>query len=205
MFYKIYFGEKPIFLCDEVDNTIQPFIHHDDSVFIDELNSQTINTLLHEMRQPSIHAIIFYHPDLAALTAKVFKKFKQIRAGGGIVINEKNEVLLIFRRGKWDLPKGKLDPGETIENCAIREVMEETGLNNVTLIKPLLITRHIYQEGASFMLKQTDWFAMKVKGTPALTPQIEEDITDLKWVPPSELSRYQEDTFPSVKEVLTLL
>ena len=205
MFYKIYYGEKPIFLCDEIDDTILPFIHHDDSVFIDELNSHTIKTLFHEMRQPAIHAIIFYHPDLAALTAKVFKKFKQIRAGGGLVMNGKKEILLIFRRGKWDLPKGKLDPGETIENCAIREVMEETGLKNVTLIKPLVITWHIYQEGASFMLKQTDWFAMKVKGTPALTPQIEEDITDLKWVPASKLSFYQKNTFPSVNEVLFLL
>lgn len=205
MFYKIYFGEKPIFLCDEIDETILPFIHHDDSVFIDELNSHTIKTLLHEMRQPSIHAIIFYHSDLAALTSNVFKKFKQIRAGGGVVVNEKSEVLMIFRRGKWDLPKGKLDPGETIENCAIREVMEETGLHKVTLIKPLVNTWHIYQEGASLILKQTDWFAMEVKGAPALIPQIEEDITDLKWVPPSELSFYQENTFPAVKEVLTLL
>lgn len=205
MFYKIYYGEKPIFLCDEIDDTILPFIHHDDSVFIDELNSHTIKTLLHEMMQPAAHAIIFYHSDLAALTAKVFKKFKQIRAGGGIVINEKGDVLLIFRKGKWDLPKGKLDPGETIENCAIREVMEETGLNKISLTKPLVITWHIYQEGASFVLKQTDWFAMEVKGTPALTPQIEEDITDLKWVPQSELRLYQENTFPSVKEVLTLL
>lgn len=205
MFYKIYYGEKPIFLCDEIDDTILPFIHHDDSVFIDELNSHTINTLLHEMRQPAVHAIIFYHSDLAALTAKIFKKFKQIRAGGGIVVNEKGDVLLIFRRGKWDLPKGKLDPGETIENCAIREVMEETGLNKISLTKPLVITWHIYQEGTSFVLKQTDWFAMRVKGAQALTPQIEEDITDLKWVPRSELPIYQENTFPSVKEVLTLL
>ena len=131
MFYKIYYGEKPIFLCDEIDETILPFIHHDDSVFIDELNSHTIKTLLHEMMQPSVHAIIFYHSDLAALTAKVFKKFKQIRAGGGIVINEKGDVLLIFRRGKWDLPKGKLDPEETIENCAYRYRDWETDRKSV--------------------------------------------------------------------------
>lgn len=205
MYYKIYYGEKPIFLCDEIDDTILPYIHHDDSVFIDELNSHTLKTLLHEMRQPAIHAIIFYHPDLAELTANVFEKFKLIRAGGGIVINEKKEVLLIFRRGKWDLPKGKLDPGETIEKCAVREVMEETGLNTVTLIKPLIITWHIYQEGASLMLKQTDWFAMEVRGTPGLAPQKEEDITDVKWVPFSALSPYQENTFPSVKDVLALL
>jgi 8-oxo-dGTP pyrophosphatase MutT (NUDIX family) len=205
MFLKIYYGEKPIFLCDEIDDTILPFIHHDDSIFFDELNTHTINTLLYEMRQPAIHAIVFYNPQLIELTSKVFKKFKQIRAGGGLVLNEKEEVLLIFRRGKWDLPKGKLDKGETIEDCAVREVMEETGLECVTITKPLVTTWHIYQEGASLCLKQTDWFSMGVKGMPTLTPQLEEDITDLKWVPQNDLSSYQENTFPSVKEVLALL
>ncbi|MFZ9694951.1 MAG: NUDIX hydrolase [Chitinophagaceae bacterium] len=205
MFYKIYYGERVIFLCDEIDEVVQPFVHHDDAVFLDELNTHTLNTLLHELRQPSVREIVFFHPNLEELKEKVFKKFHVVRAGGGVVQNGKNEILLIFRRGKWDLPKGKLDDGETIERCAVREVLEETGLTSAKLSRPLCTTWHIYQEGSSFILKQTDWFRMKVVGSPELIPQQEEEITDITWAPTNDLEKYQENTFPSVKEVLGLL
>jgi 8-oxo-dGTP pyrophosphatase MutT (NUDIX family) len=205
MFYKIYYGERVIFLCNEIDEVVQPFAHHDDAVFLDELNTHTLNTLLHELRQPSVREIVFFHPNLEELKEKVFKKFHVVRAGGGVVQNGKNEILLIFRRGKWDLPKGKLDDGETIERCAVREVLEETGLTSAKLIRPLCTTWHIYQEGSSFILKQTDWFRMKVVGSPELIPQQEEEITDITWAPTNDLEKYQENTFPSVKEVLGLL
>jgi 8-oxo-dGTP pyrophosphatase MutT (NUDIX family) len=181
------------------------YVHHDDSVFFDELNTHTLNTLVHEMQQPAVHAIVFFHSNLEELREKVFKKFRAIRAGGGLVRNEKNEILLIFRREKWDLPKGKLDDGETIEDCAIREVQEETGLTSASISKPLGKTWHIYQEGSSFVLKQTDWFAMTVAGTPSLIPQQEEGITDIAWVPINNLTLYKKNTFPSVRDVLELL
>lgn len=205
MFYKIYYGEKVIFLCNEIDEVLQPYVHHDDTLFLDELNTHTLKTLLHEIQQPEVRAIVFFHPHLEELREKVFNKFALVRAGGGLVRNEKNEILLIFRRGKWDLPKGKLDEGETIEDCAVREVMEETGLQSAQLEKPLCITWHIYQEGSSFILKQTDWFKMNVTGSPELIPQQEEGITNIAWVPKNKLETYQENTFPSVKEVLGLL
>lgn len=205
MFYKIYYGERVIFLCNEIDEVIQPYLHHDDSLFLDELNTQTLNTLLYEMQQPAVHAIVFFHPKLEELKEKVFNKFHVVRAGGGLVQNEKNDILLIFRRGKWDLPKGKLDEGESIEHCALREVLEETGLTSTQIISPLCTTWHIYQEGSSFILKQTDWFKMKVAGSPELIPQQEEGITDIAWVSINNLETYQENTFPSVKEVLGLL
>lgn len=205
MFYKIYYGERVIFLCDEIDEVVQPFVHHDDAVFLDELNTHTLNTLLHELRQPSVREIVFFHPNLEELKEKVFKKFHVVRAGGGVVQNGQNEILLIFRRGKWDLPKGKLDDGETIERCAVREVLEETGLTSAKLSRPLCTTWHIYQEGSSFILKQTDWFRMKVVGSPELIPQQEEEIADITWAPTNDLEKYQENTFPLVKEVLGLL
>ena len=128
MFLKIYFNDKPLFLCDEVDETIQPYIHHDDAVFIDELNTHTVKSMIHEMEQPAVHAGVFYHEKLEELKKAFFKKFTLVQAGGGLVRNEKKEILIIFRRGKWDLPKGKLDKGEKLEDCAVREVEEETGL-----------------------------------------------------------------------------
>jgi 8-oxo-dGTP pyrophosphatase MutT (NUDIX family) len=205
MFIKIYFTDKPLFLCDTIDQTIEPFIHHDDAVFIDELNAHTIKSMIHEMQLPKIHAGVFLHTDLRELKKEFFKKFTIIQAGGGLVRNDNNEVLMILRRGKWDLPKGKLDKGETIEKCAIREVIEETGLKKVSLDAPLLITYHTYYEGTKFILKESHWFSMKASGNQILTPQTEEDIVEIKWVKQGDLINYYNDAFPSVIDVLDTL
>lgn len=202
MYIKIYFNDKPLFLCDNVDETIEPYIHHDDGVFIDELDTHTVKSMIHEMEQPKIHAGVFFHTDLDELKKAFFKKFTVIQAAGGLVKNEKDEILLIFRRGKWDLPKGKLDEGETLEDCAVREVEEETGLKNVKLIAPLVITYHTYHEGTKFILKESHWYTMKAKGNQSLTPQTEEDIHEIKWVTIEGLEKYMQNSFPSVADVL---
>ncbi len=204
MFIKIYFDNKPLFLCDTVDETIQPFVHNDDAVFIDELNSHTVKSMIHEMELPKIHAGVFYHAKLEELKKTFFKKFIFIQAAGGLVMNEKNEILIIFRRGKWDLPKGKLDKGEKLEKCALREVEEETGLKNVKLISPLTITYHTYHEGTKFILKESHWYNMKVSGHQKLIPQTTEDIHEIKWVAADKLSPYLKISFPSVEDVLKL-
>src|ERR1051326_1914183 len=131
MYVKIYFNDKPLFLCNSIDDAIKPYIHHDDAIFIDELDPHTVKTMIHEMQQTHVHAGVFYHRDLNELKNAVLKKFSVIRAAGGLVKNDFNKVLMILRKGKWDLPKGKLDPGETLEHCAVREVKEETGLTTV--------------------------------------------------------------------------
>lgn len=202
MYIKVYFDDKPLFLCDKIDEVIEPFIHHDDAIFIDELNSHTIKTIIHEMQLPQVHAGVFFHSDIEALKQAFFKKFTLITAAGGLVQNEKKEYLLIFRRGKWDLPKGKLDKGEKLEDCAIREVEEETGLKEVKLIKPLCVTYHTYHEGARFILKDSHWYIMKVKGSQQLVPQTEEDIHEIKWVKKEGLSEYIKISYPSVADVL---
>ena len=203
MYIKIYFGNKPLFLCDEVDKTIQPFIHHDDAVFIDELNIHTVKSMIHEMEQPAIHAGVFFHPDLEELKKAVFKKFTVIRAGGGLVRNERGEILLIFRRGKWDLPKGKLDPGEKLEDCALREVKEETGIKVLNLESSLAITYHTYHEGSRFILKESHWYAMNSTSEEELKPQTDEDIHDIKWVDPGGMRTYLDNSFPAIKDLLS--
>lgn len=202
MFIKIYFDQKPLFLCDTIDNTIEPYIHHDDTMFIDELNLHTVKSMIHEMMLQKVHAGVFCHPDLPALQKAFFKKFTIIQAGGGLVKNDENEALLIFRRGKWDLPKGKLDDGETLEQCAIREVEEETGLKQIELISPLIITWHTYHEGTKFILKESHWYTMKISGKQTLVPQTEEDIIEVRWVKPENFKEYYENAFPSVVDVL---
>jgi 8-oxo-dGTP pyrophosphatase MutT (NUDIX family) len=202
MYLKIYFDNKPLFLCDKVDATIEPYVHHDDAVFIDELDPHTVKSMIHEMQLEKVHAGVFLHASLEELRKAFYKKFTIILAGGGLVVNENNEVLLIHRRGKWDLPKGKLDKGEKIEDCAVREVEEETGLQQVQLLAPFMVTYHTYHEGTKFILKESHWFTMKVSGTQHLVPQTEEDIHDIKWVKAADLAPYLQDSFPSVADVL---
>lgn len=128
----------------------------------------------------------------------------EIIAAGGIAENEEGKILLQFRRGKWDLPKGKLDEGETIEECALREVEEETGLKNLELGGLVGITNHNYTERGENINKQTYWFAMKITGIQKLTPQTEEDILELKWVAEEELEQYLANTYPNIEDILKI-
>ncbi|PJE47463.1 MAG: hypothetical protein CUR34_02600 [Sediminibacterium sp.] len=135
-----------------------------------------------------------------------FMQLKIIQAGGGLVLNEQNELLFIFRRGSWDLPKGKVDPCETIEACAMREVEEETGVGNLRLIDFLGVTNHQYFDPylKEDVIKESHWYIMSVKGVPNLVPQTEEDITDIKWVPLIEVNTLIADSFTSIKEIIGL-
>ncbi len=121
-----------------------------------------------------------------------------ISAGGGLVVNSRGEILLIFRRGVWDLPKGKQDKGETIEQCAVREVREECGLGEIAVVKELITTVHNYDE----VEKHTTWFHMRVDGAPELHPQRAEDIERAEWKNPSEAKKLLENSFNTIQEVL---
>ncbi len=125
-----------------------------------------------------------------------------IQAAGGLVLNERGEVLFMFRRGKWDLPKGKLDPGETLEACALREVEEETGVGELKLRRFLLVTEHEYEEKGINILKETHWYLMETNGDQRLIPQAEEDISELRWIGPSGFSIIQRNTYPAILDVL---
>jgi len=204
MYIKVYFGDKPVFLCDEIDDAIHEYLHHPDTVFMDEISGSAIKSLLHEIAKPAFHAGVLWSEDLEALKKAFWKHFTIIQAAGGLVENEAREVLLIFRRGKWDLPKGKLDEGETLAACAVREVQEETGLKTVQLNEFLLVTYHTYNDYGHSVLKESYWYRMSSSVTEILVPQTTEDIHDIKWASKRALEPYQENTFPSIKDVLSL-
>lgn len=205
MHIKIYIHNKPLYLCNELNEELNTLIHQPNNVYIDELDAHTVKTMLREMQLPHIKTGIFLYEDFDKLKKAFFKKFEIIQAGGGLVQNEHKEILMIFRRGFWDLPKGKLDRGETVEQCALREVMEETGLKNVKLKKPLTVTYHCYDQGTHHILKESHWYSMRAGSAEKLQPQTEEDIQQIMWVKKTELPLYAKMTYPSVLDVLSLL
>ncbi|MGH2647192.1 MAG: NUDIX hydrolase [Ginsengibacter sp.] len=198
----IYFGEKPVYLCDAITKEIDEIRHHPDAVFIDELSTAAVNSLLHEIEKKEFHAGIIFYENFIKLKKDFFKHFKLVKTGGGLVKNKAGEVLLIFRRGKWDLPKGKLDAGETLQECAVREVEEETGLTKFELSKEINTTYHTYVEFGKHILKESHWYMMLSKGNEPFKPQIEEDITETRWVKKEDLKSYRENTFPTIISVL---
>jgi 8-oxo-dGTP pyrophosphatase MutT (NUDIX family) len=110
--------------------------------------------------------------------------------------------LFIFRRGKWDLPKGKLDDGETLEECAVREIQEETGLKEVELKKHLITTWHTYDESGHHILKETWWYLLAAPGNQSLTPQTIEQITRIEWAKPADFEKYMSNTFGAIHDVM---
>ncbi len=129
---------------------------------------------------------------------------RKIIAAGGLIVNEKEEVLMIFRRDKWDLPKGKLEEGEDIRHCAIREVQEETGLQQVTAGERLAITYHDYFDTWSQeeVTKETHWYAMQAPGEQPLIPQTEEDITKIIWADAGTVKKNLQESYPTIVEVI---
>ncbi len=132
-----------------------------------------------------------------------YKKDKMlIEAAGGLILNKQNELLMIFRRGFWDMPKGKLDVGESLDECAVREVMEETGLTHIVLKQKLQTTYHTYPFQNKIVLKPSHWYLMKFEGSENPIPQTEEDITEIKWVNKSEAIQLLPLMYASIREMV---
>jgi len=147
---------------------------------------------------------IYFEDDFKLVddTTAFSKDYTQITAAGGVVLDDEGRVLLIFRRGKWDLPKGKLDEGELVEDCAEREVKEETGLSSIKMERFLTTTYHTYTEKNKSILKDTHWYLFTAHGEQDVNPQTEEDILEVEWIYASELTEYTDNTYGLIKDVL---
>lgn len=129
--------------------------------------------------------------------------FWYVEAAGGMVYNSNQERLFIHRFGKWDLPKGKIEKNETHEEAAIREVQEETGLLELAITEELPSTFHIFDYKGKKVLKRTYWYKMQYTGTDEPKPQLEEDIKQAVWVKDSDISKILENTYGSLKLLLS--
>ncbi|MEM0933434.1 MAG: NUDIX domain-containing protein, partial [Bacteroidota bacterium] len=140
-----------------------------------------------------------HHPDQGKLL-EIFKhKLPLVVAAGGFVTNKKGKVLFIYRNDKWDLPKGKVDKGESIENAAMREVEEETGVTDLKIERFLKTTYHVFRRNGNYILKQVHWFAMSTSFDGKLQGQEEEGIMKVKWKGPKKVKKALEKSYFNIK------
>jgi 8-oxo-dGTP pyrophosphatase MutT (NUDIX family) len=202
MHIKIYFGDKPVYLCDEINEELKEILHHPDAVYMDEISNAAIKSLLHEIVKEEFHAGVLWDSDFEKLKKAFFKHFTHIEAAGGIVENDKKELLFIFRLGKWDLPKGKVEKGEDIATTAVREVEEETGVTHLTLNNKIGESYHTYNAFGKHFIKTTHWFYITCPSKQTVKPQTEEDITEIQWVKAKDIKKPLENTYPSIKDIM---
>ncbi len=131
----------------------------------------------------------------------VKKMFKIIKAGGGVVKNNNDQILFIYRLKKWDLPKGKLDKGETIRDCAKREVEEETKVK-VNLKQKIISTWHTYTRNKKFILKKTTWFKMDCVDDSKMKPQKKEKIEKVEWMNNSTIKEILLNSYKTLNHVM---
>jgi len=201
--YKIYINESPLILADSADLANETALER--SLIHAQYRGKPKMLFNYiELLEKNKHheGIIILSDDVGQLWQDFKSLYNYIRAGGGLVINPLGKVLLIFRRGHWDLPKGKQDPGETLAQTALREVREETGLTDLRLVEKLANGYHCYLMSKMRTLKRTRWYLMQTQMPDQLVLQKEEGIQDAAWFDPRELPHLNMPMFNNVRDIL---
>jgi len=189
--YKVFVNDKPLFLTNEIvkETDFQLFL----------LESADIKQVIVKIFQNKIQKAYLYHPDEKEIMKTLKTKIPVQKAGGGLVYNAKKEVLFIFRNGKWDLPKGGIEKGEAIEDTAMREVEEETGVGNLVVTEKLQKTYHIFKRNGRFKLKITHWFEMQSTFEGIPEGQAEEGIEKVAWLNPEQIKEALKNSYENIK------
>jgi 8-oxo-dGTP pyrophosphatase MutT (NUDIX family) len=185
----------------EADNSIDFNLFHDD-VLIQNASIKLIDHYLQLLKADTnkkIDSITFQVDKFDEAIAFVKNNYTIINAAGGI-IEKDDQVLLMYRFGKWDLPKGKIDPDEKIQDTAVREVMEECNIS--VLIGPKIChTWHTYKRNGNNILKKTSWYLMKCLDDSAMKPQSSENIEEIRWMNAIEINSALYESYPSIRHV----
>lgn len=192
--YKVFVNDKPFFLTNEIvkETDFQFFL----------LESTDIEKLVVNMYNNKIKKCYLYYPDEKVILKKLKEKIPVQRAGGGLVYNKKGQVLFIFRNGKWDLPKGGKEKREKMKLTAMREVEEETGVDNLIITKRLQKTYHIFKRNGIYKLKITQWYEMKTDFQGIPIGQLEEGIEKVAWLNPEQIQEAMKNSYENIKLIL---
>ena len=195
----IYFSNRRFVIAQKIEKY---FEGNDADLFFGSPTQQDFPKLIEIFQNHQVVQNLFVgNSDVEKMFEQFASNFTVLDAAGGLVQNEKGEFLLIHRRHKWDLPKGKVEVGEELEVAALREVEEETGVSGLSVLRHLVTTYHTYKEGSNHILKRTHWYAMKCYGNMKLIPQVEEDIVKAEWVAENILPHYLNNTFANIQLV----
>lgn len=197
--YKVFIYNKPIFFLETSEisalgKEVKSFTCENDE------DRQSLLTL--HRNSPESKPLYVVNANLKKLMKLFFDDHKRIEAAGGIVLNEKKEILFIDRLGYWDLPKGKVEKHEELKEAAVREIEEECGISNPLIRNKLLKTYHTYSAKGRKFFKTTHWYLLDYSGEEVLIPQEEEGITDVRWVNSDDMSDQMNRTYNSIIDVL---
>ena len=189
--HTIYVGDKPIILTTKInkETNFKSFL----------LKSIDIIKVIKMLNHTDLDAVHLIAKKPEKLLKHFLKLLPNVIAGGGKVYNTKNEILFIYRNDKWDLPKGKAERKESIEETAIREVEEETGVTGLKIIKPLPTTYHIFKRHGKYKLKITYWFEMTTDFDAELYPQEAEGITKVEWLDDKASKKALENSYANIR------
>lgn len=195
--YKVHFENRFIMISDEPDRLQKYGLFHKFYA-----TSELYKLISQFQSDSSLQAVNVYGPNIRHIW-KIFRiYFTEVGAAGGLVKHVSGRYLFIEKKGKLDLPKGHIEPGEEAEACALREVQEECGITGHSIVKPLEPSYHTYSwEGISY-LKKTNWFLMKYDGPMVTDPQINEGITRVEWLSPEELSKIRKSAWLSLMDLI---
>ncbi len=203
MLFNIYYLNKKISLINKeqfnlLNINLEGVVVKDDK----DIN----NSIYAWIKNNDQHVVLVFETEqdvFSCLVSEFFVKNELLFAAGGLIKNTDDKYLFIYKRGHWDLPKGKIDKGETTERAAIRECMEETSIQSVSLGKSIGTTLHLFNQKKKDILKITQWYLMSSLHNTELIPQAEEGIEQVAWFNKEEISNIvMQNTYASIIEVL---
>ena len=191
--YKVFVNDKPIILTSSLkkEETYPTYISK--SVSFDEI--------IYKLRTGKHEGVHLYSTNLEDDWIDFKNTFKTITAAGGLVLNKESEILFIYRGNKWDLPKGRIEKGESIEETAIREVEEECGITDISIKQFLITTYHLFIQNGEHRLKETHWYLMNSTYEGELTPQLEEGITKVTFKNEEDTKYALQKTYSNIRLV----
>ena len=192
--YKVFVNDKPIILTSEISE--EKLYKTYPLKYVD------LPKVVRDLKRGNNKGVYLYHKNKDKLLQKFLKKFPNVIAGGGKVYNAQGKVLFIFRNDKWDLPKGRIENNESIEEGAIREVEEETGVKGLTITKPLPTTYHIFKRNRRYKMKVTYWFKIYTSYDGELLPEASEGITKVKWLGKKKQAKALKNSCANIRELL---